>query len=235
MSRYLRFLVPALVAVLIGLAVVIFLFVWKPLTPAAAALEGDLVVRITSADRRKGGVAANEPGALPVRAGDWMVVEARFSQPAYCYLLWFDSQGRPTPLYPWNLDQTEVEDVNVPPPVRGPGKVVFSPMTISIGWKFGAHGGLETVLLLGRRTPLPEDVKLGELLGTLPPARMRARDEFVSLCFDQGQMAASITQALNRGDAAEARENDLPLVQRLERLREHFEVVQALRFAHEGE
>jgi hypothetical protein len=227
-----QFLVPILAAVLIGVVAVVLFFVWKSRTPA---LDGELVVRITAADRNLGGVAVNEPGVVPVRAGESMAVEARFSEPAYCYLLWLDSQGRAVPLYPWNNDETEVQDANAPPPARGPTKVVFSPMTITIGWKFGAHGGLETVLLLARRTPLPPDVKLGDLLGALPPARMRAREEVVSLRFDQGQAAASTPLAQNRGDEAEARESDRPLVERMDKLRAHFEVIRALRFAHEGE
>jgi hypothetical protein len=234
-SRRWWLLVPILAAILIGAAAAIVLFVRKPQSQTPA-LDAELTVRITSADRRKEQVAIDESGALPVRAGDRMVLELWLSQPAYCYLLWLDSQGRVVPLYPWNIDDMEVTDANASPPVSRKGvQIVASPLTIGKGWQFGNSRGLETVLLLARRTPLPAEVKLGELLGGLPLTPMRGPEEVASLRFDQGQANPTTLLAQNRGSEAEAREVDAPLLQRLARLREHFEIVRALRFAHEGE
>ena len=235
-SRRRRLLVLIVAAVLMGVAVVMLL-VRKPWS--AAPLDAELAVRITSPDGSKDDAAVDGDGsgALPVRAGERMTIGARLSQPAYYYLLWLDSQGRVVPLYPWNLEEIKIGDVNTPPAFHGPGKPVsvFSPNVIGRGWTFGKPGGLETVLLLARRTPLPPEVKLAELLTPLPPAPMRHREEAVSLRFDRGQAAPSAALARNRGDETAAREVDQPLLQRMEKLREHFDVVRAVRFAHEGE
>jgi hypothetical protein len=138
------------------------------------------------------------------------------------------------PLYPWNNDRVEVVDANQPPPVRIASKRVMSP-GLSTAWTFGPRGGLETVLLLARRTPLGEDTKLGSLLGSMPPTPMRRRDEVVVLGLDRGSDAASSLVTLNRGTEEEARAVDQPLLARLDQLRDQFELIRVIRFAHEGE
>jgi hypothetical protein len=175
-----------------------------------------------------------EPGALPVRASDWMSVEVHFNQPAFTYLVWLDCQGQAVPLYPWNYDSIEVKDLNQPPPLRRPAKVIFSP-TLGTGWRFGPRGGLETVLLLARRTPLGEGTRLGSLLGTVPTAKMRLRDEVAVLGLGVGSDSVSTLLASNRGPEEEARAADESLGPLLVRLRHHFELIRAVRFAHEGE
>src|SRR5262249_38084279 len=117
-------------------------------------------------------VRVDEPNALPVREGGRMNLQAQFhqGQRAYPYLVWIDSQARVLPLYPWNLDELDVQDANAPPPARIATGSVRSP-GFSTSWKFGKQGGLETVLLLARRTPLPEGVRLGDLIGPLPPVK----------------------------------------------------------------
>src|SRR5947209_14585416 len=109
-----------------------------------------------------------------------MTVEVHYNQPAFTSLVWLDGEGQAIPLYPWNYDSIEVKDLNQPPPTRRPSKVVISP-TLGTGWKFGQQGGLETVLLLARRTPLSEGTRLGALLGTVPTAKVRRRDEVAVL------------------------------------------------------
>jgi hypothetical protein len=175
-----------------------------------------------------------EPGAVPVRAGASMSLQVDFNQPMYAYLIWVDAQGQVAPLYPWNNEKIEVADANQSPPVRTPSKIIFSPNGGG-GWPIGRRGGLETVLLLARRTPLPEDIQLGSLIGSLPPTKVRQRDEVGVLGIDRGSNAVSSLVARNRGTAEEAREVDQPLLARLEKLRDQFELIRAVRFAHEGE
>jgi hypothetical protein len=213
------------------------LFAWwrGPLErPREAPLDGELFVVVRSAGGGKGSLPVEDPGALPVRAGDSMSVEVHFNQPAFTYLVWLNCEGQAVPLYPWNYDNIDVKDLNQPPPTRRPSKVVISP-TLGTGWNFGQRGGLETVLLLARRTPLSEGTSLGSLLGTVPTAKLRRRDELAVLGLRNGSGTVSTLLAANRGPEEEAQTIDEPLRALLGRLRDHFELLRAVRFAHEGE
>lgn len=208
---------------------------WRGLleSPEEVPLDGELIIVVRSAGGAKDNLRVEEPGALPVRSSDWMSVEVHLNQPAFTYLVWLDCNGQAVPLYPWNYDRIEVTDVNQPPPRRRPAKVIFSP-TLGTAWKFGERGGLETVLLLARRTPLGEGIRLGSLLGTLPTAPVRLHDELAVLGLGGGSDSVSMVLASNRGPEEEARAADEPLRALLLRLRDHFELLRAVRFAHEG-
>jgi hypothetical protein len=96
------------------------------------------------------------------------------------------------------------------------------------------ESGLETIVMVARRTPLPPDVSLGKLIGQVPVVPMRKPGEFAVLR-DLG--ASDPSRALERSGGRdieeEAAEIDHPVVQVMARLREHFEVVRAVRFAHQ--
>ena len=94
--------------------------------------------------------------------------------------------------------------------------------------------GLETVLLLARLTPLPPDLNLADLIGQLPPAPLRNPGEFAGRGGDEGQPVDSLNLGENRGVEKEAAAIDDPLLGLMQRLREHFEVIRAVRFAHQG-
>jgi hypothetical protein len=197
-------------------------------------LTGELTVVIRPPDSQDM-LLVGEPAAVPVRAGGSMTLQVNFNKPMYSYIVWLDSQGQVVPLYPWNNDRVEVADADQPPPVRMPAKVVISPSLAGGGWSFGRRGGLETVLLLARPIPLGQDAQLGSLLGTLPPTKMRQRDELAAFGLDRGRDAVSSLLARSRGTEEEAREVDQPLLERLDRLRDQFELIRVVRFAHEGE
>jgi hypothetical protein len=227
-------LLPAALTVLAVGGVLAVLWPGSPGRPDAGPLDGKLIVIVRPPERAVEPLPVEEAGALPVRAGGIMSLEVQLSQPAFAYLVWLDCEGQVVPLYPWNPETLEVKDVNQPPPVRRSAKVVYSP-PLGGGWRFGKRGGLETVLLLARRTPLDEGTRLGPLLGSLPPPGMRLRDEVVVLGLDAGADSVSTLLAQNRGPEDEARAADEPLRALLVRLRDHFELIRAVRFAHEGE
>ncbi|MCI0460476.1 MAG: DUF4384 domain-containing protein [Gemmataceae bacterium] len=223
--------------VVVGGGIVVFLLTRDntPERPQEEPLVGELRILIRPAAPGKEILPVDEAGALPVRAGDRMQLEVRFNQPALPYVVWLDCEGRVVPLYPWNIDDAEVEDANLPPPAMRPTRVMLSPMTIGKGWKFGKQGGLETVLLLARRSRLGEDVRLGSLLGPVPATKFRHQGEVAVLELDRGGDSLTTVLARDRGTDAEAQEADRPLLALLARLREQFEVVRAVRFAHEGQ
>jgi hypothetical protein len=217
----------------LALALISFL-IWHALRPApvpVVTLSGELTVRIwTPGGAGKRGWKVDDPGALPVRPGEWVHLEARLNQPAYAYLLWLDGQGQTVSLYPW-LDRR----FGSRPAREEALATVESPAARDKGWPVQGPSGLETALLLVRRTPLPADTDLAALIGHLPPSPLRDPHEVAVRGFDPAKPAAEITRDVNRGLGEEAEQIDEPLLQMIERLRPHFEVIRAVRFAYQGE
>jgi hypothetical protein len=96
----------------------------------------------------------HQPGAVPIKPGDEVRVEARVNRPAYLYLFWIGSDGKAAPFYPWKdhdwskrpdhedkveaIELPEAIDETMPLPPSAPG--------------------LETLVLLAREdSPLPHD------------------------------------------------------------------------------
>jgi hypothetical protein len=115
----------------------------------------------------------------------------------------------------------EVTDVNQPPPVRRAGKLVFSPL-LGGNWTFGDQSGPETVVLLARRTPLAEGTELGKLL------RSEAAPSVV------GGPSEVAKVELAGAPQGKKRSAQGPLAEFLAPWAEHFELVQAVQFAHVG-
>jgi len=203
--------------------------------PSDVPLDGRISVAVRTSGRAKDSLGVEEAGALPVRADGWMSLEVHFNQPAYSYMVWLDTDGKVLPLYPWNNETLEVTDINRPPPKRQPSRLVINPMAIGSGWKFGSRGGMETALVLARRTPLDPNTRLGTFITPLPHTKVRHREEVVILGLDPGSKSVATVLAQNRGADEEARAADEPVQALLLRLRDHFEFVRAVRFAHEGE
>jgi serine/threonine protein kinase len=197
------------------------------MTPSAATLplDGRLNVRIWSADGKvKSGLPITDPGALPVRNGEQVHLEASLNRAAYLYLLWIDSEGK----------VTRLDDVTG----HAPRSELHSPAKLDQGWEMIGAPGLETIVLLAAEKPLAADTDLATLIGTLPATGPSAGDGFVA--FDiEGTPAAGTSSCVKvtggggetRGLGAIKTIND-PVVQSLERLRERFDLVKAIRFAH---
>ena len=227
-----------LLGILVVIGGAIALAVWWPRSKpsgqpdaADAPIDGKLIVIVRPPQRAVEPLAVEEPGAVPVRSGGIMSLEVHLDQPGCSYLVWIDAEGQVVPLYPWNHDALEVKDVNQPPPARKASQTISNP-PIGSGWKFGKRGGTETVLLLVRRTPLDASVKLGPLLGSVPPPKVRNRGEVALLGMNRGSDAIATLTALNRGSDDEARTAAAELRAAMVRLHEHFEFIRAVRFAH---
>jgi serine/threonine protein kinase len=204
--------------------------------PGTQPLSGELIVRVwTKGTKEKQGLRVEDFGALPVRPGEQIHVVARLNQPAYIYLLWIDGKGEVTPLYPWHDNNEElVHDLKVPPPRRPPAAEVDSPKKISGGYGLDDAAGLETVLLLARRTPLPADQSLARLLGKVPAGELNDPREVALLSHDSGRRGGHIDYSHNRGIKKKPEEIDAPMLQLMARLAGEFEVIRAVRFAHVG-
>ena len=195
-------------------------------------LEGELLVRVWATDA-KPGLTVDQDGALPVRNKEHVQIEARLNRPGHVYLLWVGSSGKVTPLYPWNdgLKLTQ-KDAGTAPPKREPRAMVFSPPDRGQGWKMGGKRGLDTIVLVARRTPLPDDVSLGRLMGNVPATPFNHPQEWALLRGEE-DIGGVRAAGAHRDPEDEAGEIDHPVMRVMQRLREHFEVVRAVRFAHE--
>jgi serine/threonine protein kinase len=176
------------------------------------ALTAELTIRVWSNEPGgKQGLRIDEPGALPLLPGEKVHIEARLNQPAHAYLLWLDGQGQVSVLHPRDDGRFGSR-----PSGDLPRETFQSPAAMDEGHRMTGPGGLETVLLLARRTPLPSGTDLAGLVGAkLPPAVIRN----------------------DRGIDAEADKIGDPLPQMMERLRAQwpFDVIAAKRFAYRGE
>jgi hypothetical protein len=194
-------------------------------------LTGELTVRVWTPDGRgKRGWKIEQPGTLPVLPGELVHLEARLNRPAYAYLLWLDGQGRVASLYPWRdrkFGSRPVREVAL--------AEVHSPAELSKGWPQNGPSGLETALLLVSRTPLHPNTDLAGLIGRLPSSPLRDPQELAVRGFDSGQPVEAIDRGGHRGLGEEAKQIDDPLLQLLDRLRPHFELARAVRFAYRGE
>jgi tRNA A-37 threonylcarbamoyl transferase component Bud32 len=202
----------------------------------AGALTGDQVVRVWTpqGDRTKSGLRLTDPGALPVRNGEWLRLEAQLNRPGYVYFLWVDSEGKVWPLYPWNADKI-VHDLDAPPPEGPPRQTLTSPEREKQGWRMEGKSGLETLLLLARQTPWPTETRLADLVGKLPAVPLRDPLELAVRGYDAGQPVGTVLEWQNRGPSKDVEEIDDPLLQLMDRLRPYFPVIRAVRFAHQGD
>ena len=199
---------------------------------AESPLAGELRIRVWN-EPLKGGLEIGEDlGALPVREGDMLHLHARLNQPAYIYLLWLDSQGRIYPMHPWR------DQAFHPLPAAQLTAELHSPPEFDRGWPMeeGASG-LETVLLLARRTPLPVEVnkRLPELIGQLPSAPFQHPQEVAVWSFQrdqQGRPMSGTHQFRHRAPGQQPHEIDQALLALIQRLRSYFPVIQAVRFAY---
>jgi hypothetical protein len=206
------------------------LVVIQPQPPAPGSLAGELTVRVWSQDAGgKRGLRVDEPGALPVRTGERVQLEVWVNQPAYLYVLWLDSQGHVDPLYPWERDFKKLGEA-----VTARERLEFPPEadnTLAVE----GPSGLETAILLARRTPLPATTDLAALIGSLPPAPLRDPREVALLVGVPGSPVRIVNPGLHRGLGHEAKRIDESLLQLRERLRPHFELFQAVRFAFQAD
>jgi serine/threonine protein kinase len=155
----------------------------EPQAVPAPEWKGSIDLLIWEKDNpRRRGLRLDDPAALPVKPGDLLRLEARVNRPAYLYVLWIDTDGKVSPLYPWRHNdwaqrrpEELLQELNLPeersewtklPPERP---------------------GMDILLLLVRPTPLPHEVKanLRERIGTLP--RQPLLDLMSAAWFENGR------------------------------------------------
>lgn len=109
-----------------------------------------------------------EPGALPFRVGDQYRFEADLSGPAYLYVFRIDTEGKASPVFPWQPGEWGSRPAEEKPLTR-----LSLPANPKKGWTMqGERDGMETWFLLARASRLPmSDADLQTLLSGLPAQR----------------------------------------------------------------
>jgi hypothetical protein len=241
-----RRLVAALLVGVLGAGVLLTLtrtrfFPWPPPeTPTTGASVGEerpmggcVDVRIWDPqDESRRGIGLREAGALPLQAGDQIRIEARVDRPAYLYLVWIDSRGAAFPVYPWKPGRWEEFSFK-----EKPTDGMSLPEEFDRGWPMGGDAGMETLILLARGAPLPEDVNLEQLCSGLKPQPMQSGRALVE--FDNGRVVTSAVSQDRAPRFFDPERIEDPLLQNqqllAERLGPHFDVVRAVSFANLGE
>jgi hypothetical protein len=232
---WLAWLAVGLAAAVLG-GVLALLFLRLP--PAKQGpLLGTLKVFVWSTEAGKKGWEVRQPGALPVRNKEHIQLAVTLNRPAHVYLLWIDSEGELTPLYPWNQgNKLKVTDPATRPPEVPARKTLLSPPGETNGWTMGGPSGLETVVLLARSTPLPREVNLAEKIGKQKRVELRNPQEVAERGFEGGAVVGreGLPPDQFRRLEREAKPLDDALVDLMARLKDDFELIRLVQFAHEG-
>jgi serine/threonine protein kinase len=236
--RRLRWVVVSALIVLLAVSFVGGALLWPRGSPALEGVQDrQMVLRIWSPDESKRGLEiGRDVGALPAQPGDQIRVEVKLNTPAYIYLVALVAEGEVVPLYPWHKDATRlVHTLDDPPPLISPQAELVWPE--GRGLRLNNKSGVETILLLARRTPWPQGRSLAEVAGPLPLGATPLREplEFAVRGGD-GEKAVDPLLSLdgNRGFGVDLDEIDEPLIKLMARLKDYFELRRAVRFAHQG-
>jgi hypothetical protein len=227
--------VTAIASTVVGLscaAVPLFILLEKP--PLAEPLSpnnGFVDVCIVAPDNpQRGHIRLNQKDALPLRKGDQVRVEVELNRPAFVYLIWIDSAGHVTPLYPWRSGRWS-RLVNQEKPVDR----LSLPDDRKEGYDItGAKPGMETVLLLARDDVLTPEPELAGLLFDLDP--VRAQNPQAVVWFENGTVVRD--EANRTFTSFDPNGGDDPLSQMqaflTKRLQPFFSYSRAVSFANAG-
>ena len=198
-----------------------------PEAPPSASLNTTLDVLIwNDVDPSRRRLSLTSPQALPLREGDQIRVEASVNRPRFLYLLWIGADGTISPVYPWvpgNWTERPATENSV--------TAVSLPAAANKGWPLEGSSGMETLMLLGRDTPLPDEVDLAEISGVLP--RQTFQDPRSIVWFDEGRPIVVEDRAPQFFNAQTI---DDPVLQTQHilttRLRPHFPIIKGVSFAY---
>ncbi len=159
---------------------------------ALKPLSGELTVRVWDPrkNRLRHGQPFDSPGVLPLRYGDQIRVEAKTNRPAYLYVIWITPEGEAIPIYPWTpATPWKPEYWRARPKDEKPTDTVSLPAQAGKGWPIDSGKGFETIVLLARDEPLPNDVALESVFASLP-SQQTPSQTFVWLEAGDQQMAS---------------------------------------------
>jgi hypothetical protein len=150
----------------------------------AANYRGTINVRVWDpAHPGRKHLRLNQPGALPLRAGDLVRIEGEVRPAAYLYVVVIDPAGRAQPLYAWKPGQWAGR-----PADEKPCEKLALPEAPDGAWTVDpGPAGMETLLLLARREPLTkeEEAELNRTLAGFGPQQEQTPQSVV--WFENGE------------------------------------------------
>jgi predicted Ser/Thr protein kinase len=174
----------------------------------------------------------NQPGALPLRAGDQVRVEAEVDPPAYLYVVVIDPAGLAKPLYPWKPGEW-----NSRPADEKPRETLSLPEAADEEWRVTpGPAGMETLLLLARPKPLTaaEEAELKAAVTGLGPQAAQGPRSVV--WFENGEEVKN--DEAERASDFDAAKVDDPVLRTQthlrEKLRRLFPYTRAVSYANAG-
>jgi hypothetical protein len=211
-------------------------------TEGPLPLQGTLDLMVWSPTQsQRQGLQLGDQRAVPLRTGDRVRLSVELNRPAYAYVVWLDVAGIPAPVYPWQRGDW----ANLPPTLPAAAALALPADTVE-GWQIRVpRDGMETLLLLVRRTPLPAETDLRAVLANLPQTSIPARPN--ALWFHGGHLLPAESRAtpdpareLTRDpvlDQTVAFHDPLLKLQQtlVERLTPHFELIRAVSFPVRGD
>jgi hypothetical protein len=198
------------------MAVIGYFAFWRaPPEERLPPFKGSIDIRLWEAgNKERADMRLNKEGALPLKPGDFFLIEARLNRPGYMYILWIDTLGKVVPIYPWkpgHWEERPAEEkptawLDLPEDDRPHGQTRDKGRP---GWAIDPESapGMETLVLLVRETPLPRGFELQKLLAGLPRQKLYQRESAV--WFENG--------AVVRNEAKRAPKFDLQRIDDAER------------------
>jgi hypothetical protein len=175
----------------------------------SAGLTGTIDVLVwNQQDAGRRGLHLSERDTPPLLNTDEIRVKMELNRPAYAYIIWIDTRGKPIPIYPWDQDwqrpaaEKPVQGLNLPEGAVDEG-LKMDPQ---------APTGMETLVLLARDEPLPADFDVRAKLQGLPEQPSRGLELIV--WFENG---VRVPDGKSRGPMPRLKPS--PLQQLHERLR----------------
>jgi serine/threonine protein kinase len=199
--------------------------------PPSLSAEFDVLVWDPRSTQRRG-MSIRDAQARPLQPDDQIRISVTVNRPAYVYLLWIDSVGKLSPVYPWAPgDWTER------PADEVPIQSLSLPKDVEQGWPMTGPAGMESLVLLARDSPLPSSIDLRDLLGQFPVQRMHHPQALV--WFHDGVMTMPDQDVVRGPKFFDPQGLHDPLLQThqtvAKKLRALFGVIRAVSFANYGE
>jgi len=165
--------------------------------------------------------------AAPLRSGDHVRFSVELNRAAYAGLVWIDGQGAIEEIFPSDPEAGH----------RGsePIRRLKSPQQLDRGWPVVGPGGIETAVLVISDQPLPQDISsmmpfsAGLPRRQVPLARYEASKQLAAISTIDALAVTSGTRAL----AHETTRVDDPVLNLLEELRKHYDIIHALSIRHD--